>query len=128
MSSATRCLNGSSFSYSSSGSSASSGSEDPSSHDRGVPRHLVGVGVVLRRRRGGVRLGRGLDGVEVDVLEAVALLLVVLERRALALVALRLLADAGAERRVLAAVGVADDEARVAVAGLGPLDRCDRRL
>ena len=32
MSSATRCLNGSSFSYSSSGASASSGSEDPSSH------------------------------------------------------------------------------------------------
>src|SRR4051794_10052293 len=39
--------------------------------DRGVPRDLVGVGVVLPRGSG-LRLGGGLDGVEVDVLEAVA--------------------------------------------------------
>src|SRR3954470_4400977 len=67
----------------------------------GVPCHLVGIRAVPNRGRPAGRLG---DPVQVDVLEAVALLLVEGDTRASPLVLSRLATDRRAERRVLATV------------------------
>src|SRR5690349_21638390 len=78
------------------------GPEDPRCGlDRRPPGRLLRLGA----RPGALRLlGRRRDAVEIDVLEPVALLLVVLDARAAPLVLRRLLPDRRAERRVLLAV------------------------
>src|SRR4051794_4213081 len=93
--------------------------------DRRRPCGLLGVGVGVPRLPG-LRGGCRLDLVEVDVVKAVALLLVERDPRATALVAGGFLADLRAEGRVLAPLAIAQDVARVARARLDRLDALDR--
>src|SRR4051794_31268127 len=88
------------------------------------PCGLLGIGVGSLRLDGGDRL----DRVEVDVVEAVALLLMERDPRATALVAGGVLADLRPERRVLPPLVIAQDVARVARARLDRLDALDRDL
>jgi len=85
--------------------------------DRRLPRHLVGVaGCALGRRF------QRLDRVEIDVREAVALLLVVGDPHALSLEPRQLRGDLLLEGGVLLALVVDEDEARVAGPRLEGLD------
>src|SRR5215210_1273805 len=93
--------------------------------DGGAPGDLVGV---VRVGGLGRRLRRRLDGVEVDILEAVALLLVEADVRPEAPEPHRLLADPRAERRVLLARVVGQDPAGLARARLHRLHVADLHL